>query len=33
MAATAISVVPLVIFMLIFGRRLVTNLQFSGAGK
>ena len=33
MAATAISVVPLVIFMLIFGRRLVTNLQFSGGGK
>jgi multiple sugar transport system permease protein len=33
MAATTVSVVPLVIFMLIFGRRLVTNLQFSGAGK
>jgi multiple sugar transport system permease protein len=33
MAATTISVAPLVIFMLIFGRRLVTNLQFSGAGK
>jgi multiple sugar transport system permease protein len=33
MAATAVSVVPLVIFMLIFGRKLVTNLQFSGGGK
>ena len=33
MAATTISVVPLVIFMLIFGRKLVTNLQFSSAGK
>ena len=33
MAATTVSVIPLVIFMLIFGRRLVTNLQFSGAGK
>lgn len=33
MAATTISVVPLVIFLLIFGRTLVTNLQFSGAGK
>jgi multiple sugar transport system permease protein len=33
MAATTVSVVPLVIFMLIFGRRLVTNLEFSGSGK
>ena len=33
MAATAVSVVPLVIFLLLFGRRLVTNLQFSGSGK
>lgn len=33
MAATTVSVIPLVIFMLIFGRRLVTNLQFSSSGK
>jgi multiple sugar transport system permease protein len=33
MAATTVSVVPLVIFMVIFGRKLVTNLQFSGVGK
>jgi multiple sugar transport system permease protein len=33
MAATTVSVVPLVIFMLIFGRRLVTNLEFSSSGK
>jgi multiple sugar transport system permease protein len=33
MAATTISVVPLVIFMLLFGRSLVTNLRFAGGGK
>jgi multiple sugar transport system permease protein len=33
MAATTVSVVPLVIFMLLFGRRLVTNLRFAGGGK
>jgi multiple sugar transport system permease protein len=33
MAATTVSVIPLVIFILLFGRRLVTNLQFSSSGK
>jgi multiple sugar transport system permease protein len=33
MAATTVSVIPLVIFILLFGRRLVTNLQFSSPGK
>jgi multiple sugar transport system permease protein len=33
MAATTVSVAPLVIFMLLFGRRLVTNLQFASSGK
>src|SRR5580704_7731470 len=33
MAATTVSVIPLAIFILLFGRRLVTNLQFSSSGK
>jgi multiple sugar transport system permease protein len=33
MAATTVSVIPLVIFILLFGRRLVTNLQFPSSGK
>ena len=33
MAATTVSVIPLVIFILLFGRRLVTSLQFSSSGK
>ena len=33
MAATTLTVVPLVIFMLAFGRNLVTNLQLGSSGK
>jgi multiple sugar transport system permease protein len=33
MAATTVTVIPLVIFILLFGRRLVSNLQFSSGGK
>lgn len=33
MAATTLTVLPLVIFMLAFGRRLVTNLQLGSSGK
>ena len=30
MAATAISVIPVVLMLLFFGRRVVESLQFSG---
>ncbi len=33
MAATTVTVIPLVIFILVFGRRLVSSLQFSSGGK
>ena len=33
MAATTITVVPLVIFVLLFGKRLVSNLQMTSGGK
>ena len=33
MAATTLTVIPLVLFMLAFGRKLVTSLQLGSAGK